>query len=148
VLADPGQLEQVVLNLVLNARDACDGRGHIVVGTRRLARSDGEGGWPGGEWVRLEVRDDGPGMDLETQARVFQPFFTTKGEGKGTGLGLAVVDGVARAHGGFVEVVSAPGQGAAFTVWLPADGAPWTEARPALTPAPGGALTGTSRSVT
>jgi signal transduction histidine kinase len=148
VVADPGQLEQVVLNLVLNARDACQGRGRIVVATRRQARAEGEGGRPGGEWVRLTVQDDGPGMDEATRARVFEPFFTTKAEGKGTGLGLSVVDGVARAHGGFVEVASAPGQGATFSVWLPAAGAARQEQGPALTPAPGVVLTAPPRSVT
>ncbi len=148
VTADPGQLEQVVLNLVLNARDACDGRGRITVATRRLVRADGEGGRPGGEWVRLSVQDDGPGLDEATRGRIFEPFFSTKGEGKGTGLGLSVVDGVARAHGGFVEVVSAPGLGATFAVWLPVAGASRQEAGPALTPAPGAALTGRARSVT
>jgi signal transduction histidine kinase len=124
VTADPGQLEQVVLNLVLNARDACDGRGRITVATRRVVREGGQAGQAGGEWARISVQDDGPGLDEATRARIFEPFFTTKGEGKGTGLGLSVVDGVARAHGGFVEVISAPGQGATFAVWLPAAGAP------------------------
>jgi signal transduction histidine kinase len=148
VLADPGQLEQVVLNLVLNARDACQGRGRVTVATRRITRAEGEAGRPGGEWTRLSVQDDGPGLDPATRARVFEPFFTTKAEGKGTGLGLSVVDGVVRAHGGFVEVISAPGQGATFAVWLPASGAARQEVGPALTPPPGGALTGPARSVT
>jgi signal transduction histidine kinase len=148
VLADPGQLEQVVLNLVLNARDACQGRGRVTVATRRITRAEGEGGRAGGEWARLSVQDDGPGLAPATRARVFEPFFTTKAEGQGTGLGLSVVDGVARAHGGFVEVISAPGQGATFAVWLPASGAARQDGWPALTPPPGGALTGTVRSVT
>ena len=148
VVADPGQLEQVVLNLVINARDACNGRGRIEVSTRRLQRAHGEGGRPGGAWIRLTVTDDGPGMDGATRARVFEPFFTTKGEGRGTGLGLSVVDGVAKAHGGFVEVVSEPGRGAAFSVWLPASGGPSPEVAPDLTPPPGGALTAPPRSVT
>jgi len=148
VLADPGQLEQVVLNLVLNARDACAGRGRITVATRRVTREDAVGGRPGAEWARLSVQDDGPGLDEATRARIFEPFFTTKDEGKGTGLGLSVVQGVARAHGGFVEVISAPGQGATFAVWLPVAGAVRQGDEPALTPPPGAALTGTARSVT
>ncbi len=148
VLADPGQLEQVVLNLVLNARDACDGRGRITLGTGRAWRAGGEGGRAGGEWVRLTVQDDGPGMDEATRVRVFEPFFTTKGEGKGTGVGLSVVDGVARAHGGYAEVASAPGQGATFTVWLPVGGAGPAEGERPLTPPPPGALTGGAHSVT
>ncbi|MBK9516976.1 MAG: hypothetical protein IPO09_06385 [Anaeromyxobacter sp.] len=148
VVADPVQLEQVVLNLVLNARDACDGRGRVVVATRRLTRAEGAGGHAGGEWVQLSVSDDGPGLDEATRARIFEPFFTTKGEGQGTGLGLSVVDGVARAHGGFVEVASTPGQGATFQVWLPAGGAPRQPEGRTLTPPPGGALTVTGRSVT
>jgi signal transduction histidine kinase len=148
VVADPAQLEQVVLNLVLNARDACNGRGRILVSTRRELLTLGPGGRPGGAWVRLSVQDDGPGLDQATRARLFEPFFTTKGEGQGTGLGLSVVDGVARAHGGLVEVESALGQGATFRVWLPAVGAARQEQGPALTPPPGSALTGGPRSVT
>jgi signal transduction histidine kinase len=146
VVADPAQLEQVVLNLVLNARDACNGRGRILVSTRREQRTPGPGDRPGGAWVRLSVQDDGPGLDEATRARVFEPFFTTKGEG--TGLGLSVVDGVAKAHGGLVEVESAPGQGATFRVWLPSDGATRQEQGLALTPPPGPALTRGPRSVT
>jgi signal transduction histidine kinase len=148
VVADPAQLEQVVLNLVLNALDACNGRGRILVSTRREVRTPEPGGRPGGAWVLLSVQDDGPGLDEATRARLFEPFFTTKGEGKGTGLGLSVVDGVARAHGGFVEVASAPGLGATFRVWLPSDGATRQEQGPALTPPPGPALTRGPRSVT
>jgi two-component system, cell cycle sensor histidine kinase and response regulator CckA len=108
VWADASQLEQVVMNLVVNARDAMGGRGVITVSTSTEAG-----------FVVITVRDTGPGIPPELQARVFEPFFTTKQPGNGTGLGLALVARVARQWQGRVEVVSAPGEGATFRFLLP-----------------------------
>jgi signal transduction histidine kinase len=108
VEADPSQLGQVLLNLAVNARDAMSGRGTLTISTRN----------DGGEVV-LEVADDGAGMDEETRARVFEPFFTTKSVGDGTGLGLSTVYGIVTQSGGSIDVRSAPGGGATFTVRLP-----------------------------
>jgi two-component system cell cycle sensor histidine kinase/response regulator CckA len=107
VTADPVQLQQVLLNLGVNARDAMDGQGSLMIAT---ARQDGFG--------VIRVRDTGHGMDAETQARIFEPFFTTKGA-QGTGLGLSTAYGIVTQSGGKVEVESAPGQGAQFTIRLP-----------------------------
>ncbi|MBE2253680.1 MAG: PAS domain-containing protein [Myxococcus sp.] len=109
LLADALQLYQVLLNLCLNAVDAMNGQGTLTL--RAHATEQG---------VALEVCDTGPGIPPHLAARVFEPFFTTKSAGKGTGLGLATVKRVAEAHGGSVDLVSAPGGGARFTVWLPA----------------------------
>jgi len=114
VLADPGQLGQVVVNLVVNARDATPPGGDITIRTSALTGEDGA------PRARLSVIDTGAGMDQATQARVFEPFFTTKAAGRGTGLGLATVYGIVTAHGGSVSLVSAPGRGTAFHVDLPA----------------------------
>ncbi|MBL9022585.1 MAG: PAS domain S-box protein [Myxococcales bacterium] len=102
ILADPSQLEQVVINLVVNARDAIDAVGTIDLSVRPSAS-------PG--FVELSIRDSGHGMDEQTRSRMFEPFFTTKAPGKGTGLGLATVHGIVRGFGGEVKVTSAPGQG-------------------------------------
>ena len=112
LLADGSQLQQVVMNLVLNGAEATrsKGNGRLRVSTRALEeRKD----------VLLEVRDDGEGMGPELKERIFDPFFTTKDEGKGVGLGLAVVYGIVQAHGGEIEVESVPGSGTVFRVTLP-----------------------------
>jgi signal transduction histidine kinase len=103
-----GQLNQVFLNLLMNACDALEGRGRIVVRTRGL-----------GEGVRLEFEDDGPGIPPEVQDRIFEPFFTTKPVGQGTGLGLSLSHGIIERHGGRMQVSSAPGGGATFVIELP-----------------------------
>jgi CheY-like chemotaxis protein len=108
VLGDPGRLEQVVLNLVVNARDAMPDGGVLVIETAVDAAG-----------VRLEVTDTGHGMDEATQARVFEPFFTTKAPGKGTGIGLATVYGIVTQMGGTVQVRSAPGRGTTFALGFP-----------------------------
>jgi PAS domain S-box-containing protein len=123
VLADDGQLHQVLMNLFTNAAQAI-GSDHgtitVSVDTVAASRFKSLAGRPGpSSYVRLVVRDDGPGMDDVTRRRLFEPFFTTKPVGEGTGLGLAVVHGIVTAHGGIIEVASKPGDGAAFTVLLP-----------------------------
>jgi signal transduction histidine kinase len=111
VRADPGQFEQVIVNLALNARDAMPGGGNLVLSTRNAARER--------SYVALAVADTGVGMDEGTLARVFEPFFTTKEEGKGTGLGLATVYGIVEQSGGHIEVTTEPGLGTTFTILLP-----------------------------
>ncbi len=106
---DRNQIAQVLINLLTNARDAMPDGGAI---TLRLARSSAG--------AMIEVTDEGMGIDTDTTERVFDPFYTTKGIGKGSGLGLSIVDGIVRAHNGTVSVQSAgPGKGATFTVTLP-----------------------------
>jgi PAS domain S-box-containing protein len=125
VHADPGQVEQLILNLAVNARDAIAGRvgGRITIATSNATLRDEFVDWrvapAPGEYVRLEVRDNGIGMDAATQSRIFVPFFTTKAAGHGTGLGLATVYGITKQSRGYVWVTSAPGEGATFTVYLP-----------------------------
>jgi PAS domain S-box-containing protein len=126
VRIDPGQLEQVLMNLVVNARDAIRGVGRITLSTAAVTLGAEEAqrhaGATPGDWARLRVEDDGDGMDQETMRHLFEPFFTTKEVGKGTGLGLSVVYGIVRQSHGFIEVESERGKGAAFTIWLPAAG--------------------------
>jgi two-component system cell cycle sensor histidine kinase/response regulator CckA len=121
VNADPAQLEQLVVNLVGNARDAMPDGGHLLVATREERLDPGHARSPlvAGLYAVLAVRDDGTGMDDETRARVFEPFFTTKPAGQGTGLGLATVWSVASQGSGHVFVASRPGQGSTFEVYLP-----------------------------
>jgi len=123
VVADPGQIEQVVLNLVVNARDAMEGGGRLTVcvDTVEFDETSAVGHVEGraGRYARLAVSDTGTGIDEATRARLFEPFFTTKQEGKGSGLGLPIVYGIARQSGGYVHVASEPGHGATFTIYLP-----------------------------
>jgi PAS domain S-box-containing protein len=130
-VADRGQLEQVLLNLVLNARDAMPGRGTLTIRVGRVVvPADDRGALRPGPYGAIEVIDTGHGMDPATRSRVFEPFFTTKEPGQGTGLGLSVVHGIVAQSGGTVRVMSEPGFGAAFTVLLPEAGAAATEAGP------------------
>ena len=123
VHADPRQLEHVMMNLCLNARDAMPSGGTITVSTERIEMSSDapsvHGGLPVGRYVALSIRDTGIGMNRETLTKVFEPFFTTKAPGAGTGLGLATAYGIVRQHGGGIEVESTEGRGSTFTVLLP-----------------------------
>jgi PAS domain S-box-containing protein len=125
ILADPAQVEQVLLNLIVNARDAMPNGDTIVVETADVTLEAGapevvQAGVATGPFVMLAVIDDGIGMDPATQARIFEPFFTTKETGRGTGLGLSTVYGIVRQTGGAITVTSDRGKGASFRVYLPA----------------------------
>jgi PAS domain S-box-containing protein len=124
VTADPGQLQQILVNLALNARDAMPSGGTITLQTaNQTIRGGGTVGSSThiepGEYVVLQVSDTGTGMDESTQRRIFEPFFTTKGQGRGTGLGLSTVYGIVKQSGAAISVVSAPGAGATFSVYFP-----------------------------
>jgi PAS domain S-box-containing protein len=128
VHADPGQIEMVVLNLAVNARDAMPGGGRLTISlatvdAASIPRLEGEV-LPDGPLAAITVHDTGSGMDGATQERIFEPFFTTKPSGKGTGLGLATVYGIVRQSGGGIRVRSAPGEGTDFRVFLPLHGGP------------------------
>jgi CheY-like chemotaxis protein len=141
--ADPGQVEQVILNLVVNARDAMPRGGSLAVEAANARLGDAP--LPGayfpvspGEYVRLTVRDTGVGMDDEVKSHLFEPFYTTKPPGQGTGLGLSTVYGIVQQAGGNLTVRSGPGRGTEISVYIPAgragEAAPEQEARPAAEP--------------
>lgn len=122
VEVDPAQLQQVVMNLISNAREAMPGGGELLVRTDNIIVGSGGivvNGVPEGRYLRLTVADNGTGMDAETQERIFEPFFTTKGEGRGTGLGLSTAHGVVTGSGGHIDFDSVEGSGTRFHIYLP-----------------------------
>jgi CheY-like chemotaxis protein len=139
VEADPSMIEQVVLNLAVNARDAMPKFGTLTITTHtieldRLEGSRHKNAQPG-RYACISVHDTGTGISAETLEHIFEPFFTTKEAGKGTGLGLATVDGILEQHKGWIEVTSIPGEGSEFRVYLPAgSGAVEPKAPPAAEP--------------
>ncbi len=141
VLADLGMIEQVLMNLALNARDAMLGGGRLLIRTgalRRCAQGDSAGRL--GDFAFLSVRDTGKGIPPDILPHIFEPFFTTKPEGRGTGLGLAMVMDIAKRHDGWIEVDSQPGQGTTFTFFLPS--IPPGVEKPPSTPSAAGAGAG------
>ncbi len=127
VKIDPAQVDQILVNLIINARDSIGGHGTVSIDTRIVTADQAlcathEGMLPGECYVELNVRDDGAGMDDETRTRVFEPFYSTKRPGEGSGLGLATVYGIVRQNAGFIAVASAKGAGACFSILLPAFG--------------------------
>jgi PAS domain S-box-containing protein len=148
VTADPGQLEQVIANLGVNARDAMPEGGTLTIATANVSRMGIPGatdeGIPGGPLVVLIVKDTGTGMDEHVLAHLFEPFFTTKELGRGTGLGLATVYGIVRQSGGQIQVTSRPREGSTFTLYLPrveSSGRAGSAAPGAPAPVPGGTET-------
>jgi PAS domain S-box-containing protein len=123
VSADPSQIDQIMANLCVNARDAISGVGNLTIETRNRTLDENycsaRSYLAPGDYVMLTVRDDGCGMDKETQSHIFEPFFSTKGVGKGTGLGLSMVYGAVKQNNGFIEVSSEPNKGTTFRIYLP-----------------------------
>ncbi len=123
VRIDPAQIDQLLTNLCVNARDAISGVGCVRIETHNVSLSVDycrlHTGCNPGDYVMLAITDDGEGMDRETVSHIFEPFYTTKREGEGTGLGLATVYGIVRQNDGFINVYSEPGKGAIFKAYFP-----------------------------
>jgi len=123
IKADPSQIDQILANLCVNARDSISDIGKITIRTGNICVDEGyraeHAYLTPGEYVTISVCDNGCGMDKETQTRIFEPFFTTKGIGQGTGLGLATVYGAVKQNNGFINVYSEPDMGTTFTIYLP-----------------------------
>lgn len=123
VKMDPVQIDQILANLCVNARDAISGVGKVTIGTRNVTLDPddcaGHAGFYPGDFILLYVADDGCGMNTKIRDQIFEPFFTTKGMGRGTGLGLATVYGIVQQNQGFIDVYSEPGKGAVFEIYLP-----------------------------
>jgi CheY-like chemotaxis protein len=123
VHADPHQIEQVLMNLATNAKDAMAKGGDLIISTEQILVENDfvtiHGYGKPGRYALLTISDTGEGMDEETRQKIFDPFFTTKEVGKGTGLGLAVVYGIIKDHEGFINVYSEPGEGTTFRIYLP-----------------------------
>jgi PAS domain S-box-containing protein len=122
VLADPSEIEQILMNLASNARDAMPKGGRLTIEAKNATLARAEGPVPAGRYVVLTVTDTGRGMDAETQKRAFEPFFTTKADGEGSGLGLVTVERIVRECGGLVALTSAPGQGTTVRIYFPSLG--------------------------
>jgi signal transduction histidine kinase len=119
-LGDPSQLQNAILNLGINARDAMPEGGELILATDVQDPPAGmDPGIEGARFIRLSVTDTGTGIDAETMKHIFEPFYTTKAVGKGTGMGLAAVFGTVQAHKGFIDVASRPGEGSVFSMYLP-----------------------------
>jgi signal transduction histidine kinase len=145
VLADPSRLEQILTNLVVNARDAIDEDGRVTITTANADLQPGDPevrtGMGPGRYVRMEIHDTGVGMPAEVMSRVFEPFFSTKDQVKGTGLGLSIVYGLVKQHGGDIRCESQPGQGTTFRLYFPrTDEAAYTDDEEPAAPADSGAF--------
>jgi CheY-like chemotaxis protein len=144
ILADPGQIEQVIVNLAVNARDAMTGGGSLTLETEAVQLDDArarESGVRPGRYVRLRVADTGEGMPPDVISHIFEPFFTTKEPGKGTGLGLATVYGIIKQSNGEISVTSTPGEGTTFTLYFPQAGGSIAAGPPPVSPRAGGSET-------